>query len=131
MLGQQQEKNTLLHGQVQCCGAEIIYFRLRLLFGFSAPFVHNFGSGYSSSACHTLPLKTVPYYNSSTIRNKSQRRFFFILASSKLTTVNIYKKDNFGSGSQIISAQQAPQHCFEDCRIPHPSPGTNGFFLLK
>ena len=30
------------------------------------------------------------YYNSSTIRNKSQWKFFFILAYSKLTAVNIY-----------------------------------------
>ena len=49
----------------------------------------------------------------------SQWWFFFILASSKLTLGNIYKKDNFGSvagpRSQIISAPPAPtpapQHC--------------------
>ena len=38
------------------------------------------------------------YCNSSNIGNKFQWRFFFILASSTLTTVNIYLKDNFGSG---------------------------------
>ena len=42
--------------------------------------------------------------------------FFFILASSTLTAVNIYLKDNFGAGSraQIITAPPAPapQHCF-------------------
>ena len=52
---------------------------------------------------------------------------FFILASSKLTLINIYCKDNFGSGSrfQIISASPspAPQHCFvktqEEKSIPN------------
>ena len=65
------------------------------------------------SSCHILPLKTGPYQKYH--KKYSQWRFFFILASSKLCTVNIYLKDNFGSGSrsQIISAlpATAPQHC--------------------
>ena len=54
------------------------------------------------------------YYNSSTIRSTSQWKFFFILASSKLTAVNFYQKYNVGSRSQIISAPPAPapQHCY-------------------
>ena len=91
-----------------------------LLFGSVAePKLFIFSSGSSSSSCHIYwNLKTVLQYNSSTIRNMSQYRFFFILASSKLTAVNIYKKDNFGTNSgsmsQIISAPPAlapaPQH---------------------
>ena len=61
----------------------------------------------SAKYCH---LKL--YYNSNTIRNMFQWRFFFILASSKLTAVHIYLKDNFGFGSgsrsQKISAPPAP-----------------------
>ena len=52
-------------------------------------FVHNFGPdfGSSSSSCHILTLKTVllKQYLVLHIRNMSQWRFFFILASSKLT----------------------------------------------
>ena len=56
-------------------------------------------------------------YNS-TIKNMSQFTFFFILASTKLTAINIYLKDNFSSGSrsQIILAPPtlapARQHWF-------------------
>ena len=48
------------------------------------------------------------YYNSSTIRNTAQWRFFFFLASSKF---KLLLKFYFGSGSrsQIISA---PEHWF-------------------
>ena len=44
--------------------------------------------------------------------NGGRNWFFFILASSKLTAVTIYNKDNFSSGSrsQLISAP--PAHCF-------------------
>ena len=69
-----------------------------------------FSAPASAIYCH-LTL----YYNSSTIRNMSQWRFFFIPTSSKLTAVNIYQKYSFGSGSRskIISAllAPAPQHC--------------------
>ena len=53
----------------------------------------------------------------------SQWRFFFILASFKLTALNIYLKDNFSSGSrsQIILAPPALQH-WKKCEI---------FFLYK
>ena len=56
-------------------------------------------------------------YNS-TIIKITQWKFFFIIASTKLTVINIYVKDNFGSGSrsQIIKAPQtlapALKHCF-------------------
>ena len=41
----------------QCCGAKIIYFRLRLLFGST---VHNFGSRFGSSSCSSpSPLLTL------------------------------------------------------------------------
>ena len=60
------QKNTKIPKIKQFCGAEIIYFRLRLLSApplyiisapapFGSSFVHNFGSG----SCHILPLKTV------------------------------------------------------------------------
>ena len=89
---------------LQCCGAKIIYFRLQL------------------HLCPLLRLQLLPYtychlklyYNSSSIRNMLQWRFIFILASSKLTAVNVYSQNNYGSGSQIISAPLAParQHWF-------------------
>ena len=51
------------------------------------------------------------YYNSSTTRYVCLNGgFFFILASFKLTLVNIYLKDNSGSSSrsQLILAPPAP-----------------------
>ena len=61
------------------------------IFGSGSTCVPYFGS--SSCSCHILPLVKLYYiyyrYNSSTIRNMSQWRFFFILASSKLT-LNIF-----------------------------------------
>ena len=44
----------------------------------------------------------------------AQWRFFFIPTSSKLTAVNIYEKDNFGSDSRskLILAPPAVQHWF-------------------
>ena len=47
-------------------------------------------------------------YNS-TIKNMSQFTFFFILASTKLTAINIYLKDNFSSGSPGSATQQKIQ----------------------
>ena len=47
----------------QCCGAEIIYFRLRL-----RSFGHNFGSGSSFIYSHILALETVLKHYCSTIQ---------------------------------------------------------------
>ena len=60
----------------------------------------------------------------------SQWRFFFILASSKLTAVNIFLKDHFGSSSssQIITVPQdpAPQYWFLKHFIDIDLPGVLG-----
>ena len=61
---------------------------------FAEPKLFIFGSN------HILPLKLC--YTISSIRNMSQS-FFFIPASSILTAVNIYFKDNFGSGSATLN----------------------------
>ena len=79
--------------------------------GSGSPFVHNFGYGSGSSSCH---FKL--HFNNCTRRNMYKLRFFFILASSKLTAENIYFRKSVGSGSrsQTISAPPAPvpQHWF-------------------
>ena len=59
--------------------------------GFGSTFVHNFGSGSSSSYSHILPKL---FFNSSTILIEVEISFSL---SSKLTAENIYYKDNFGS----------------------------------
>ena len=74
-------------------------------FGFSSTFVPYFGSDSTfvpyigSSSCHILPLKTVLVPTGPTITVVPQKipvclngqlKFFFKLASSKLTAVNIY-----------------------------------------
>ena len=74
-----------------------------IFFGSNSTCVPYFGSCSS----HTLPLKTyitvVPWEICLTA---DINEFFFILASSKLTAVNIYKKDNFGpdSWSQLFGS---------------------------
>ena len=64
----------------QCCGTEIIYFWLRLRLRLRLRL--------QLQLLLLLTLKTV--LNSSTVRNMSQWRIFFILASSKLPVGNIY-----------------------------------------
>ena len=79
------------------------------------------------------------------LRNMSHWRVFFILASSKLTVVKIYKEDTFGSGSssgfrsQIISAPPAPapapQHWYLPSFCQHRwtffNLALNNFFLKR
>ena len=72
-----------IYTKMQCCGAEIIYFRLRLLFG--STFVLNFGSGSSSGSSPSPVLllkkgkflcfnsiKRKLYYKSNIIRSISE-----------------------------------------------------------
>ena len=67
------------------------------IFGSDSTFDHNFGSGSSSSYSHILPRKSVGTITvGSTLRNMSQWRFFFILASSRLTAVNT------GTGTYLV-----------------------------
>ena len=65
-------------------------------FGAGSSFVPFFGFGFSSS--YILPLKLFYNYIIIVPYKRVRNEFFFILASSKLTAENIYKKDNFGSG---------------------------------
>ena len=78
---------------------------------FGSTFVHNFGS--SSRSCHPVIYCHLKLnYNGGTIRNMSP-----LHPLTKLTLINIYCKNNFGSGSgsQITSAPPAPQHWFFLC----------------
>ena len=87
----------------QCCGAEIIFFLLRL---------HLCPLFWLRLQPYILPLKTV-LKQYGTIKNMSQWRsklFFFILASSKLTEVSI--TDHFGSNSGSATLVKKIQKTF-------------------
>ena len=66
------------------------------------------------------------YYNNSTIRIMSQWRFF-VLASSKVTKLNIYLKDISCSWSQIILDPPAPQSRFKGTVQPDFRPSVTFF----
>ena len=68
------------------------------IFGSGSTFVHNFGSGSPLAIfCHLKLYGT----GTVTVRNTSQWRFFFILATSKLATGNIFSLLIFLSGKLL------------------------------
>ena len=63
--------NSFVNGCKQCCEVEIIYFRLRLLFG--STLVHNFGSSSGSSPIPVLVLKKLEIFGFNNIKTILQK----------------------------------------------------------